>query len=156
MSDNLLLTSLWLVPLIGLVVVLVVPKRSEPAVKWVSLGFTSVTFLITLVVLGVYLTGDPHRPAPLRERVAHNKLVAAGRRRARPRATSRAGRERPGRPPRVDPVFQHPVLPGRGWDQPEPGGVDRPGQRAGVPGLVEHRQAGQGLLRAVLAACAPA
>ena len=40
MSDNLLLTSLWLVPLIGVVIVLVVPKRAEPAIKWVSLGFT--------------------------------------------------------------------------------------------------------------------
>ena len=52
MSDNLLLTSLWLVPLIGLVIVLVVPKRAEQAVKWVALGFTSLTFVVTLVVLG--------------------------------------------------------------------------------------------------------
>ena len=40
MSDNLLLTSLWLVPLIGLVIVLIVPKQTEQAVKWVALGFT--------------------------------------------------------------------------------------------------------------------
>ena len=31
MSDNLLLTSLWLLPVIGLVIVLVVPKRNESA-----------------------------------------------------------------------------------------------------------------------------
>ena len=42
MSDNLLLTSLWLVPLIGLAIVLVLPKQAEQAVKWVSLAFTSV------------------------------------------------------------------------------------------------------------------
>ena len=41
MSDNLLLTSLWLVPLIGLVTVLILPKQAERAVKWVALGFTS-------------------------------------------------------------------------------------------------------------------
>ena len=56
MSDNFLLTSLWLVPLIGLVVVLVLPKQAEPAVKWVALGFTSVTFVITLVALAVFLS----------------------------------------------------------------------------------------------------
>ena len=56
MSDNVLLTSLWLLPVIGLAIVLILPKRIEQAVKWVSLGFTIATFLVTLVVLGVYLT----------------------------------------------------------------------------------------------------
>ncbi len=38
------------------------PKRSEQAAKWVSLGFTSITFLITLVILAVYLgSGESHR-----------------------------------------------------------------------------------------------
>ncbi|MFI5458583.1 MAG: NuoM family protein [Isosphaerales bacterium] len=78
MSDNLLLTSLWLVPLIGAAIVLALPGRSELAVKWVSLAVTSVTFLISLVVLGVYLSGDPQTGAraPLRERAAHNRLFA--------------------------------------------------------------------------------
>ena len=56
MSDNLLLTSLWLVPLIGMVAVLVLPKPAEPAVKWVALGFTSATFALTLVVLAAFLS----------------------------------------------------------------------------------------------------
>jgi len=77
MIDNLLLTSLWLVPLIGLVVVLAMPKRAEPAVKWVTLGFTCLTFVITLVVLGVYLS-DGLQDRSLRDRVANNKLVSAG------------------------------------------------------------------------------
>jgi len=79
LSDNLLLTSLWLVPLIGAAIVLAVPKRSEQAVKWVSLAFTSLTFLIMLVVLAVYLNGDPHTGAraPLRDRVAQNKLLGS-------------------------------------------------------------------------------
>ena len=73
MSDNLLLTSLWLVPLIGLVTVLVVPKRAEQAVKWVALGFTSLDLRHHARRAG----GLPerrveHGTAPLRERVTHN------------------------------------------------------------------------------------
>jgi NADH-quinone oxidoreductase subunit M len=77
MSDNLLLTSLWLLPLIGLVTVLAIPKRSEEAVKWVTLGFTSVTFLLSLVVLGVYLSSPPDAGAraPLATRAANNNLL---------------------------------------------------------------------------------
>ena len=45
MNDNLILTSLWLLPVIGLVVVLLIPKRSEASIKWVSLGFTLATFV---------------------------------------------------------------------------------------------------------------
>ena len=77
MSDNLLLTSLWLVPLIGVVDRPGRAQAAEQAVKWVSLGFTSLTFLITLVVLGVYLERQPHcgSTQPLRERATHNKLV---------------------------------------------------------------------------------
>jgi NADH-quinone oxidoreductase subunit M len=77
MSDNLLLTSLWLVPLIGLVAVLLVPKAAEQYVKWVALGFTSLTFILTLVVLAQFLnTGIKDKS--LAERVAHNKLVDDG------------------------------------------------------------------------------
>jgi NADH-quinone oxidoreductase subunit M len=75
MSDNVLLTSAWLLPLIGLLVVLVVPKRSESAVKWVALGFTSATFLVTLLMLQAYLADIR---APLSERAAHNLLVSSG------------------------------------------------------------------------------
>jgi NADH-quinone oxidoreductase subunit M len=77
MSDNLLLTSLWAVPVIGLVVVLALPKRTDAAVKWVSLGFTSLTFILTLLVLGVYLSQGLSEQ-PLKDRVAHNKLVRVG------------------------------------------------------------------------------
>jgi NADH-quinone oxidoreductase subunit M len=73
LSDNFLLTSLWLVPLIGLFAVLVVPRRSEHAIKWVSLAFSLATFVMTLVVLAVYLT-EHKASEPLRERVAHNTV----------------------------------------------------------------------------------
>jgi NADH-quinone oxidoreductase subunit M len=75
MSDNLLLTSLWLVPLIGLATILVVPKAAEHAIKWMALGFTTLTFVITLVVLGSFLSGGI-KDKSLRERVTHNILAA--------------------------------------------------------------------------------
>jgi NADH-quinone oxidoreductase subunit M len=73
MSDNVLLTSVWLLPLIGLAIVLLVPKRSESAIRWVALIFTSATFLATLIMLQSYLSEDR---APLIERAAHNRLIA--------------------------------------------------------------------------------
>ncbi len=75
MSDNLLLTSLWLIPLIGLVTILIVPKQAENAVKWIALGFTSLTFVITLVVLGSFLSSGL-KDKSLRDRVTHNSLLA--------------------------------------------------------------------------------
>ena len=77
MSDNLLLTSLWLLPLIGMVVVLAVPKRSEAAIKYVALGFTLITFVVTLIALGLYV-GDGPASAPLQDRVIHNVLQTDG------------------------------------------------------------------------------
>ncbi|WP_165232245.1 complex I subunit 4 family protein [Aquisphaera insulae] len=77
MSDNLLLTSLWLVPLIGMVAVLVVPRGREDAIKYVALGVTAVTFVLTILVLGVYLA-DGTAQRPLAERVVHNILTPGG------------------------------------------------------------------------------
>jgi NADH-quinone oxidoreductase subunit M len=74
MTDNLLLTSLWLLPLIGMVCVLVVPKRSEPTIKFIALGFTIAAFLVSLVALGLY-AGDGPASAPLQERVVKNLLL---------------------------------------------------------------------------------
>src|SRR6516165_4083234 len=75
MSDNVLLTSIWLSPAIGLAIVLMIPKRSESAVKWVALAFTAATFLATLIVLQAYLAEDR---APLSERAAHNLVISPG------------------------------------------------------------------------------
>lgn len=75
MSDNLLLTSLWLLPLIGMAVVLLVPQRSGLMIKGVSLGFTLATFIASLVALGIYL-GDNTARLPLQERINHNILKA--------------------------------------------------------------------------------
>jgi NADH-quinone oxidoreductase subunit M len=77
MSDNLLLTSLWLLPLIGMVGVLVVPKRSEAAIKFVALASTLITFVVTLIALGLYV-GDGPSSAPLQQRAVNNVLQKDG------------------------------------------------------------------------------
>jgi NADH-quinone oxidoreductase subunit M len=74
MTDNLLLSSLWLLPLIGMVIVLVVPRQSEHLIKFIALGFTLVTFVATLVALGLYLSDEPSS-APLQDRVLHNLVT---------------------------------------------------------------------------------
>ena len=73
MSDNLLLTSLWLLPLIGMAGVLAVPRRSEAAIKYLALVATLITFVVTLIALGLYV-GDGPSSAPLQDRVVHNLL----------------------------------------------------------------------------------
>ncbi len=73
MSDNLLLTSFWLLPLIGMVGVLAVPRRLEAAIKYLALAATLITFVVTLIALGLYVGDEPSR-APLHERVIHNVL----------------------------------------------------------------------------------
>ncbi|QEH32896.1 NAD(P)H-quinone oxidoreductase chain 4 1 [Aquisphaera giovannonii] len=75
MSDNLLLTSLWLVPLLGVIATLLVPRRQEAATKYVALGFTGATFVLSVVALGVYL-GDGNARRPLAQRVVQNTLQA--------------------------------------------------------------------------------
>src|SRR5271166_3833695 len=77
MSDNLLLTSLWLLPLIGMVGVLAVPRRSEAAIKYLALAATIITFVVTLIALGLYV-GDGPSSAPLQDRVIHNVLQKDG------------------------------------------------------------------------------
>jgi NADH-quinone oxidoreductase subunit M len=77
MTDNLLLSSLWLLPLIGMAVVLAVPRRSESAIKFVALGFTLASFVVSLVALGLYV-GDGPASASLRDRVVNNVLQKDG------------------------------------------------------------------------------
>lgn len=76
MSDLLLLTLIWLLPLVGLLIVLLLPKQAEGAAKWISLGFTTATFALTVYMLGVFLSGDLVNSS-LQDRAAHNTLKAA-------------------------------------------------------------------------------
>src|SRR5262249_35289148 len=77
MSDDLLLTLLWLLPLVGAVVVLFLPSRAETTIKGVSLGVTLVTFALTLAAYGVYAAKGSRAAGPLAERAEANTLVSA-------------------------------------------------------------------------------
>jgi NADH-quinone oxidoreductase subunit M len=77
MSDDLLLSLLWFVPLAGCLIVLLIPKRAELAIKGFSLGVTLVTFALTLVALRAYIAPGSAAAAPLAERAGNNVLETA-------------------------------------------------------------------------------
>ncbi|MBV8075047.1 MAG: NADH-quinone oxidoreductase subunit M [Planctomycetaceae bacterium] len=77
MSDNALLTLIWLIPLLGTVAVLLIPKRAEQAIKGVSLVATLLSFALTLAAYATYVAPGSHASAPLRERVENNILKPA-------------------------------------------------------------------------------
>jgi NADH-quinone oxidoreductase subunit M len=77
MSDDLLLTLLWLLPLAGALVVLLIPRRAVDAVRWTSLGFTAATFVLTLVAYSEYVAEGSKASAPLADRAAYNALDRA-------------------------------------------------------------------------------
>ncbi len=75
MSDDLLLTLLWLLPLAGALFVLFLPGRAETSIKGVSLAVTLVTFVLTLGGLRDLRRPDNGRVgAALSDRAAHNVL----------------------------------------------------------------------------------
>jgi NADH-quinone oxidoreductase subunit M len=77
MRDDLLLTLLWLVPLLGAFVVLIIPKTAEGAIKGVSVAVTVLTFLLTLVAYGEYVGDASAATASLAERARINVLRPA-------------------------------------------------------------------------------
>ena len=107
-------------------IVLVIPKRNESAIKWVVAGAArSLTFLVTLVALGNYLDRRRGHGKPLAERAANNTLIVTATD-AETTSTRSTEAESGGqndlvvRRPWI-PYVQHPVLPGPRRDQPEPG-----------------------------------
>src|SRR6266478_2133914 len=76
MSDDLLLSLLWFVPLLGAVLVLFVPKSAEQSIKGIALAFTIATFVLTLVAFEAYVTPGSRPSTPLSERVKNNTLTA--------------------------------------------------------------------------------
>ncbi len=74
MSDDLLLSLLWSVPLAGSLLVLLIPKRAEQAIKVTSLAVTVLVMLLTFLAFGTYTSGDK-ASAPLIERAAANTLT---------------------------------------------------------------------------------
>ncbi len=77
MSDDLLLSLLWFVPLAGCLIVLLIPKRAELAIKGFSLGVTLVTFALTLVALAAYVAPGSAAATPLAHRAENNALPTA-------------------------------------------------------------------------------
>jgi NADH-quinone oxidoreductase subunit M len=74
MSDDLLLTLLWLIPLAGAIVALLMPRGARTAVKWLSLGVSLATLLLTIVAYHRYTEGGSPAGAPLAERARNNVL----------------------------------------------------------------------------------
>jgi NADH-quinone oxidoreductase subunit M len=81
-SDFLLLTAIWLVPLVGCLLVLAIPSRGLASVKWVALGFSVATLIVSLVMFARYITPAASGPAPmavsLRDRAELNVLGSPG------------------------------------------------------------------------------
>jgi NADH-quinone oxidoreductase subunit M len=75
MSDDLLLTLLWLLPALGALFVVFLPRRAESAIKGVSLAVTVVTFVLTMIAYSTYVGADGRASKPLAERAANNVLV---------------------------------------------------------------------------------
>jgi NADH-quinone oxidoreductase subunit M len=75
MSDDLILSLLWVVPLGGSLLVLALP-RDDRLVKMFALGVSVVAFALTIWLFGLYVGGDP-APASiaLRDRAAANLLT---------------------------------------------------------------------------------
>jgi NADH-quinone oxidoreductase subunit M len=78
MSDVLLLTLLWLVPLAGALFVLALPKAMTNVIRVTALGFTAVTFLLTLFAFAIYSAEGSRAAAPFSDRVKNNTLVPDG------------------------------------------------------------------------------
>jgi len=76
MSDDLLLSLLWFIPLAGAVTVLTMPSRTGLSIKVFSLAVTLVTFALTIVAYFAYVAPNARASAPLAARAADNALVA--------------------------------------------------------------------------------
>jgi len=79
LSDTILLTGLWLLPFVGSLAVLAVPKDSERFIKWLALGVCLGTFALTLVAFVSYLTPNEAGVVPasssLADRVLNNMIT---------------------------------------------------------------------------------
>ena len=71
--DDLVLSLLWAVPMLGAALVLAIPSGRREAIRGTALGVTALTFLLALVLFNQYL-GDPGASAPLTERAKANPL----------------------------------------------------------------------------------
>jgi NADH-quinone oxidoreductase subunit M len=77
MSDDLLLSLLWAIPLGGCLFVLLIPKRMVATIRGFALGVTVLTSLLTLVAFSTYTSGESSPMSrTLRDRAAANPIVS--------------------------------------------------------------------------------
>ncbi len=74
MSDDLLLSLLWFVPLVGAVIVLLIPKNAVALVRGFSLGVTLVTLVLSLLAYRAYTAEGSLAQASLQERAKNNAV----------------------------------------------------------------------------------
>ena len=109
MSDDLLLSLLWFLPLVGAGLVLLVPKFATHAVKWIALGVTLATLLLTVVAYRYYTSTESRALASLQERAKNNTLSPVEMRGVE---LTDVSDEVPGRPSGVgDLMIRHPWIP---------------------------------------------
>ena len=74
MSDNLLLSMLWAVPMAGALLVLLIPGRDDRAVKLTALAVTGLTLLLAIAAFAAFLGLDEGRGAALADRASANTI----------------------------------------------------------------------------------
>jgi NADH-quinone oxidoreductase subunit M len=77
MSDDTLLTLIWLLPLLGAALVLVLPSRAGQLIKGVSLIATALTLALTLFAYSLYVTPGSRAYSSLADRAKTNVISAA-------------------------------------------------------------------------------
>ncbi len=79
LDDSILLTLLWAVPLVGALIVLLIPKESTALIKMFSLVTTALTMVLAIWTFCMYVTGAPAPSTiPLSQRAAANRLEKPG------------------------------------------------------------------------------
>ena len=75
LSDTILLTGLWLLPFVGSLAVLAVPKTSERFIKWLALGVCIATFVAFVTYLTPNESGTVPAATTLADRVLNNVIT---------------------------------------------------------------------------------
>jgi NADH-quinone oxidoreductase subunit M len=78
LSDNLLLSLLWVIPLAGSLLTLAIPKSATSFIRWFALGITLATMLVGIMAYSRYVGPGTSADAPLAVRAAANLETISG------------------------------------------------------------------------------
>ena len=78
LSDNLLLSLLWVIPLAGSLLTLAMPKSAVSLIRWFALGITLATMLVGIMAYSRYVGPGTNADAPLTLRAAANLETISG------------------------------------------------------------------------------